>query len=255
MLLLVVGSFLAGILTILVPCVFPFLPVIVGGSIDSKRKWRPFVITASLVATIVLVSVMITGLAEIFDLSERSRRLISIILLLVIGFFVLFPEIWDLVSYKLGLSKVSGNAVNISSEEKASGSQIVNEILIGASLGPAFAACSPVYTVILTIALPQSFLTGLIYITAYAAGLGFIMLLVSLLGQTLIRKLRWSTNPRGWFRRSLGVFFIFMAVALYFNWDRKLSAELLQNETYYNLTESLIEFEGGIREDIIEETR
>jgi len=48
-------SFLAGVLTILAPCVLPVLPVIIGGSLSTTKgeKYRPYVIAASLAASII----------------------------------------------------------------------------------------------------------------------------------------------------------------------------------------------------------
>ena len=246
MTLLLLASFLAGVLTVLAPCVFPFLPVIIGGSVDSKRKIRPFVIALSLIITIVVFSIALTGLAEVFDLSLRTRRLFSVVLLLIIGIFTIFPELWEKFTYKTGITKYS----QVSQESQKG--KLINEILVGVSLGPAFAACSPVYTVILTIVLPQSFSKGLLYMTSYAFGLGFIMLMMSLFGDVLVRKFKWSTNPRGKLRRLLGVAFVLVAAMLYFNWDYKISEIALSNETYYNFTEGLVLEENEIRKDIID---
>ncbi len=45
---LLLGAFIAGVLTVLAPCVLPLLPVIIGGSIsgDTKDRRRPFLIAA-----------------------------------------------------------------------------------------------------------------------------------------------------------------------------------------------------------------
>jgi cytochrome c biogenesis protein CcdA len=37
-------SFLAGLLTVIAPCILPLLPVIVGGSLTGKNKWKPLII-------------------------------------------------------------------------------------------------------------------------------------------------------------------------------------------------------------------
>ncbi|USN58207.1 MAG: hypothetical protein H6767_08000 [Candidatus Peribacteria bacterium] len=46
---LIIVSFLAGVLTILAPCVLPLLPVILGASADDARdRYRPYIIIVSL---------------------------------------------------------------------------------------------------------------------------------------------------------------------------------------------------------------
>jgi hypothetical protein len=43
----VIVSLVAGLLTVLAPCVLPLLPVILGGSVvrDGHDRWRPYIIT------------------------------------------------------------------------------------------------------------------------------------------------------------------------------------------------------------------
>ncbi len=49
-------SYVAGLLTALAPCVLPLLPIILGGSLagEKKDKWRPYIITGSLVVSLIL---------------------------------------------------------------------------------------------------------------------------------------------------------------------------------------------------------
>lgn len=246
MIFLIVGSFAAGMLTILSPCIFPFLPVIVGGSVDEKSRRRPYVITASLAITIILVTLLFKSFAEVFDVSDDVLRDISVALLIIIGCTLIFPEVWDKIAYKLGFSAVSGKVIQGSSNK----SGLISEIAIGASLGPAFASCSPVYAVILAQVLPASFIEGTIYLTAYAFGLGFIMLLVALLGDTIIRKLQWAVNPHGWFRRMVGVAFVAIAVMLFFDWDKTLATELLEYEWYLDFQERFLLFENDVANEL-----
>ena len=59
--LLLLISFIAGVLTILAPCVLPLLPVIIGGSISgkTKEKSRPYIIAASLAASLVVFTLLL----------------------------------------------------------------------------------------------------------------------------------------------------------------------------------------------------
>lgn len=52
-------SFVAGVLTILAPCVLPVLPVILAGSLSEKKKWYPYVVTFSLAFSIVLFTLLL----------------------------------------------------------------------------------------------------------------------------------------------------------------------------------------------------
>jgi cytochrome c biogenesis protein CcdA len=56
---LFIVTFLAGVLTILAPCVLPVLPVILAGSFSEKKWWYPFVIILSLALSIVVFTVLL----------------------------------------------------------------------------------------------------------------------------------------------------------------------------------------------------
>lgn len=56
---LFIVSFLAGVLTILAPCVLPVLPVILAGSLGEKGRWYPHIIIFSLALSVVIFTVLL----------------------------------------------------------------------------------------------------------------------------------------------------------------------------------------------------
>ncbi len=101
------------------------------------------------------------------------------------------------------------------------------DVIVGASLGPIFSACSPTYFVILATVLPVSFALGLLYLFAYALGLSISLLFVSLVGQRIMVRLGIVADPRGWFKRILGIIFIVVALVIITGYDKKLQASLI----------------------------
>lgn len=61
-------SFIAGILTILAPCVLPVLPVILAGSLTEKEKWYPYLVTLSLALSIVIFTVLLKASTALIDI-------------------------------------------------------------------------------------------------------------------------------------------------------------------------------------------
>ena len=104
--------------------------------------------------------------------------------------------------------------------------------MVGAALGPVFSSCSPVYLLILSVALPANFAKGLLYVMAYAFGLCLVLLLVAKFGQVLIRKFSWLEDPNGLFKRLLGVFLIIVGLAILTGLDRTLQAWLIETGVY-----------------------
>lgn len=55
-------SFVAGMITVLTPCVLPVLPVILGGSLTDQDKYRPRVIIVSFACSILLFTLTLQWL-------------------------------------------------------------------------------------------------------------------------------------------------------------------------------------------------
>jgi len=102
-------------------------------------------------------------------------------------------------------------------------------VIVGASLGPVFSSCSPTYFIILATVLPVTPFLGFIYLLSYALGLCLALLAVAFLGQKIINKLGIVANPDGWFKKSLGILFILVAIAIFTGFDKKLQTIILDN--------------------------
>ena len=109
------------------------------------------------------------------------------------------------------------------------------DIIVGASLGPIFSACSPTYFVILATVLPVSVPLGILYLFTFSLGLSLSLVFVALVGQKILNTLGIASNPRGWFKRMLGVIFIIVAIGIITGYDKKLQVSLL-NAGFFDVT-------------------
>ena len=176
---LLLTSFIAGVLTILAPCVLPLLPVIVGGTLEGhKNRLQPLIITASMAVSLTLFTLLIRGSTILIDVPTSVLQFISGGILIALGIFSIWPNLWEMINIKLGLGNASNRLLGASAQQKG----LSRPILIGASLGPVFTSCSPTYALILTTILPRSFGEGFINILVYVLGLSIAMLLLSYSG-------------------------------------------------------------------------
>jgi cytochrome c biogenesis protein CcdA len=228
LILLVVGALVAGVLTTLAPCVLPLLPVIVGGSIDQsgrKARQRAMVITASLGISVVLFTLILKASTALIGVPTEVWQWVSGILLIALGAISVFPSLWEAVSMRLSLqSRSTKRLVDARQRQGVSGA-----VLTGAALGPVFTSCSPLYAYVIVTVLPASFVRGITMLLAYTIGLCGTLLIISLLGQRAIGKARWAADPHGWFRRGLGVLFIFVGIAVIAGWDKDLQTWVIEN--------------------------
>lgn len=228
-------SFIAGALTVAAPCILPLLPVIIGGtaalSDESPKKqsrwYRPLIVAGSLAASVVVFTLLLKATTALLGIPQSVWNILAGAIILVLGVNLLLPVLWEKFMIVSGLYLASNRLLGASTKKG-----IARDILTGAALGPVFSSCSPTYALIVAAILPASFSKGVLYLAAYALGLAAVLLLVALAGQSAVKKLGWLSNPHGWFRRTIGILFIVVGVAVTFGLDRKFQAFVLENGWY-----------------------
>lgn len=220
-------SFIAGVLTALAPCVLPLLPVIVGGSMSAggeggKSVRRAIVISISLGASVILFTLLLKVSSVFINVPPSFWLWFSGTILVLFGVVMIFPRLWDSLGF-VNLMNRSSNRLLATGYQKDS---LWGDIIMGAALGPVFSSCSPTYFVILATVLPTDFLTGLLNLFVYALGLSGFLLLIALAGQRLVDRLGVAIEPGGWFRRSIGVLFLVVGIAIMSGAEKKLEVYL-----------------------------
>lgn len=224
----VIVAFVAGVLTVLAPCILPLLPVVVGGSlVGHEEDWRrPVIIATSLAGSVIIFTLALKASTSLLGVPPFVWQIIAGSLVILLGLTLLVPRLWEPLGARLNIR--SGRLLGKAATRQGT----AGAILTGAALGPVFNSCSPTYAFILAIVLPGSLAVGLSSITAYGVGLGLMLLLIGLLGQQAISRLGWATNPAGWFKRAVGVIFIAVGLFVLFGLDRQLQTLLVEQGWY-----------------------
>jgi cytochrome c biogenesis protein CcdA len=189
---------------------------------------HPLIIIASLVASIIIFTLLLKATTTLLGVPTMVWSFISGGIVLLFGLNLLFPVLWEKFMLVTGLSLVANRLMG----QPQTQSGYKKDILLGAALGPVFNSCSPTYALIVAVILPSSFLTGLSYLAAYAVGLGLILLLVSVFGSALVRKLKWMSNPHGVFQKTIGAVFIVVGIGIIFGFDKTIQTFVLDNGWY-----------------------
>ena len=229
MITLLVASFVAGILTILAPCVLPVIPLIVGGSISGKKNyWRAVIIVGSLALSIILFTLLLKASTSLLGVPSYVWQFISALLIIALGINYLFPKLWDSLTLSSGAAVGSQQLLAKASHQQG----VMSAVVTGIALGPVFTSCSPTYLFIVAAILPSEFWMGLIYLSLYAVGLSLVLLVVSIAGTKLVKKLGWTLKPSGWFRRTIGIIFILLGLAIAFGLDKSLQTYIIDQGLY-----------------------
>lgn len=235
-----VVSLVAGLLTVLAPCVLPLLPIILGGSLDARTddRRRPFVIAASLVLSLIAFTLLLKASTVLIGVDPSVWTYVSGGLILVLGISMLFPSLWTRVSERIGLERGSNVLLSRAFAHKG---RTLSAVLIGASLGPVFSSCSPTYAWAIATVLPSSPALGMAYLSLYCLGVGAALLAIALLGRRLLDRIRWAADPRGWFNRIVAVLFLLVGLSLVTGMDKVIQTKLLTLDPF-----GITRFEGRL---------
>ncbi|RRD46415.1 cytochrome c biogenesis protein DipZ [Tessaracoccus sp. OH4464_COT-324] len=220
--LLVLLSLLAGALSVLAPCVLPFLPVIVGGSVGTGSRRRPYLIALGLTVSLIAFTLLLKASTALINIDPMVWAIASGALVVILGLTMLLPGVWAGLAGRLNLSGRSHSLLH--SASSSGRGETVGAVLTGAALGPVFSSCSPTYAWVIATVLPAQPATAMIYLSAYCVGMAGTLLAVSLAGRKLIDRLGWAANPSGWFQRVIAVLFIVVGVLVATGVDKQVQA-------------------------------
>ncbi len=162
------ASFLAGVVSILSPCVLPLLPVILAYSTD-QSKFRPFAIVVGLSFTFVVMGIAASAFGAIFQVYIQFFRILAELLIIIFGLAMLTD--YDLFGM---FAQYTGN---LHVEKKG----IFGGLLVGASLGVVWIPCvGPILGAILMgVAIEGNIAYGATHLLIYSIGFAIPMLLIA----------------------------------------------------------------------------
>ena len=221
-------SFLAGVLTVLAPCILPLLPVVIGTSLSGRSPLTPYRVVGALALSIIGFTYLLKVSTAFVMVPPAVWTYLSGAILVLFGVTLLWPALWARVP---GVRRVSIEA----NQTLGRGYQKQSwwgDVIVGASLGPIFSTCSPTYFVILATVLPASFWLGTVYLFAYVFGLALVLLLIALLGERVTARLSWLSDDRHWFKRVLGSLFILLGLVIMVGWEKQFETYLLNSGVF-----------------------
>lgn len=229
--LLLLVSFAAGVLTVLAPCILPVLPVVIGSSAAGKSRWTPYVVVGSLGLSVIAFTFILKVSTAFIMVPEAFWTYFAGAVFALFGLTLVFPHLWESVPGLSRLSASSNKVLGTGYQKKS----LYGDAIVGAALGPIFSTCSPTYFLILASVLPASYFLGTLYIVAYVLGLAAVLLPLALLGDRLAQRLSGYADPKGWFKRGLGILFIVLGLLVATGVVKQIETAIL-NAGYFDIT-------------------
>ncbi|MHB8421657.1 MAG: cytochrome c biogenesis protein DipZ [Leptospirales bacterium] len=226
---------LAGVLTVLSPCILPILPALLSTSVSSRNPHRPFWIVLGLGFSFALFGTTFAVFKTFLGLSNGTLRDVALLVLLFFAISLLVPRLWEHLGSRIStfvqkapwMSRLSGE------------SGPVGTMLLGGALGLVWAPCAgPILGIILTLATVQaSFLKTFLLMGSYALGASIPMLMIGYGGQRFAKKVIRFRSVGSVAPKILGVLTLGAVVGLYFNLDTLFLSHLPNSLFLSNLIE------------------
>lgn len=262
MLSLILILFVAGLLTILLPCILPLIPIVLGVSIAGRNKWRPLVtvlgMLLSFVASTLILNVLLSQFVELADyirigtydalllfglgflFHTKTPHIVGAILG---GFFfigkgwvaVITAMIIGVIAMEIG-GRVAANIQQLGSDiqgktrEGLGDQSLLGAFIIGLTMGLVWVPCAgPALGFALAVVRDKPGLIAALYLTAYAVGAGIPLLAIGYGGQAAVTSVKTLSHYSGRIKEISGALLIFSAIALQLNVFQNFQVWLTNN--------------------------
>jgi cytochrome c-type biogenesis protein len=219
-------AFLAGILTILSPCVLPLLPLTLGAAASHGRS-GPVYLAAGLTLSFVTIGMFVAVVGYGIGLDEGFFRAIAAAIMIAVGLLLAVPL------FQRQFAVVAGPASNwIDSkwgDSAASGS--AGQFGLGVLLGAVWAPCVGPTLGAASVLAAQGENLGAVALTMTAFGLGAALplLVLGLLSREIVLKWRGKMlSASGALKLTMGVILVLVGVSILTGYDKIVEAKLVE---------------------------
>ena len=254
MILLIAFAFLAGIVTVLSPCILPILPIVlsstIGGFFDSAQdkrvdRARPLGVVLGFILSFTFFTLFLSTIVSFSHIPAESLRLFSVIVIAVFGVSFLIPQFQFLLE-KL-FSKLAGF---VPLGQAKSG--FWSGLLVGLSVGLLWTPCvGPILASVISLAITGTVtLSAFIITLSYALGTAIPMFAIMIGGQGLLRRVPWLLANTGNIQKGFGVVMILTAIAIFNNYDRAFQTYIVKTFPQYGVGLTKFEDNTSVKKEL-----
>jgi cytochrome c-type biogenesis protein len=226
----------AGGLSTLNPCVFPLLPLVVGGSLQGHRA-GPVFMGLGMVASFALIGLLVGVAGPALGIDGDSIRTAGGALLLLLGAIMLVPALNE--HFTRLMTPLATGADGLSSRINAT--SLGGSFLLGGLLGLVWSPCSgPLLISALTLVASEGgALRGTLILGAFGLGAAVPLIAAAYASRAGFTRMRaWVLGHIKSLKTGFGILLVFLGIAILMNWDKRLEALVipLLPDWWINLT-------------------
>ena len=218
-------AFIAGLLSVLSPCVLPLLPLVLGAA-ASEHRLGPMALAGGLAISFVAIGLFIATIGYSIGLNGDVLRSAAAVLMVIIGLVLLVPV------FQARVAMAGGPVANWAEERfgGASRSGLRGQFGVGLLLGAVWSPCvGPTLGAASLLAAEGKDLASVAF-TMLAFGLGAaapLVLLGSLSRQVLMGMRNRLMAAGSGAKKVLGVVLVLIGLSIVTHWDRKFESVLV----------------------------
>lgn len=229
-------SLAAGSLTTLSPCVFPLLPLVLGGALQSNR-FAPVAMGAGMITSFAAIGMVLGALGPALGIDADTVRTAGAAMLIAFALVMLVPALGERFTRWMLPIASSANAAS----SKLDGGSVVGALLLGGVLGLVWSPCSgPLLGSALTLVASEGGVArGGVVLGIFGLGAAIPLVAVAYASRRGFVKVRdWVMARIERVRHAFAVLLGAMGVAILTGGDKWLEARVLQwlPDAWVNLT-------------------
>ncbi len=225
MVVLLFFAFLAGIFTVLSPCILPVLPILLSAG-TAQGRLRPLGIIVGLVMSFSFFTLVLSALVHLIGLSPTVLRNGAIGLIFFFGLVMVFPALSNWFAKLTGFIASAGQKL----QPAQSVSGFWGGFLLGIALGLLWTPCAgPILATITALVATHAIsLVTVLMTLSYSFGAGIPLFLIAYASGKVIRSSQVLSRHAEQIRRFFGILMICFAFVLAFHWDMLLEQKLMR---------------------------
>lgn len=237
-------AFVSGLVTIFAPCIWPILPIILAGSATGGHR-KPLGITLGVIISFGFLTLSLSYIIKIIPFDPNLLRYIAAFIIAFLGLVLIVPKLSGILEG--WVSRLTGKL-----QMGNTGSGFGSGFLIGIALGVIWAPCAgPIFATIAALAATQKVNTDVILVTVfYVIGIGIPLFIFATLGRFLFTKTRMLNKYTGIIQKIFGVIMIVTAFLIVTNYDKTISARLLNFFPSYSNGLTALESVDSVRQGL-----
>jgi cytochrome c biogenesis protein CcdA/thiol-disulfide isomerase/thioredoxin len=246
MILLLFFAFLAGLVTILAPCIWPLLPIILSVSVTGKSHRKPLGVTLGIMVSFAVFTLAISYLVRAFHFDPNILRIVAVVVIGLLGITMIIP------AFSKFLEGLIARISSMFGQRGQKGNGFGGGFVTGLSLGIVWSPCAgPILAAIATLAATGQVSLNVIFVTiAYVLGIGVPLFIFALAGQQIFTKTRAISSKTHRIQQVFGLIMIVTAIAIYTNYDTYLQAQLLNAFPFFNSTIDKFETNSVVKQQL-----